>query len=170
MGRKSKYEPDMPDRLIEFMAEGLSFEACCGELGVSKDTGYEWLKRFPEFAEAKLLGEGRGQLFWERKAITAVSPYMPPERDLSGVDEFERERILEADRRAYQAAMNFKFNATVFVFTMKNRFNWRDKRELSGSVGVGITRQFETMSNEQIETRITEILARLPKPAPKATK
>lgn len=136
MGRKTKYQPEtMPGLLEDYMAEGLSFEACCGELGVSKDTGYEWVKRYPEFAEAKLLGEARGQTFWERKAIKNLE--------------------LGADQ---------KFNATVFVFTMKNRFGWRDRKEISGSLGVGLTRQFQGLTNEQIEQRIGEILSRLPKP------
>ncbi len=135
MGRKSKYAESYPDQLVELMAQGLSFEACCGEFGVSKDTGYEWLKRYPEFAEAKAVGTARNQTFWERKAI----------------DNLE----LGAD---------FKFNSTVWIFTMKNMHGWRDRKEISGSLGVGLTRQFQGFTNEQIEQRIGEILARLPKP------
>lgn len=136
MGRKSKYEEKFCDQLIEDMAEGLSFEACCGNIGVSKDTGYEWVKRYPEFAEAKQIGEARGQYFWERSA-----------RDNLLIDSKE-----------------LKFNSTVFIFTMKNRFGWRERKELSGSVGVGggLGKLFGALSNEQIEQRIAEILDRLP--------
>lgn len=121
------------------MAQGLSFEACCGELGVSKDTGYEWAKRYPEFAEAKALGESKGQRFWERKAIDNL-----------------------------ELGANDKFNSTVFIFTMKNRFGWRDRKEITGGAGGGsLERLYRHLTNEQIEQRIGEILARLPKVKPK---
>lgn len=145
MGRPSKYQDSFPDFLVDQMSIGLSFEACCGSMGINKDTGYEWIKRYPEFAEAKLRGEALGQLFWEQKAIDN----------------------LELDAES-------KFNSTVWIFTMKNRFGWRDRRELSGSVGVGgLERMFGDMTNDQIEERIGAILARLPrptKPTPKAGK
>lgn len=138
MGRKSKYEPAFADTLLEMMADGLSFEACCGHFKVCRDTGYEWIKRYEEFAEAKAIGEAMGQLYWERVAQANIL----------------------CDKET-------KFNATVFIFTMKNRFGWRDKKEISGEVGVnmGLDKLYQDMNVNQIETKIGELLARLPKGA-----
>jgi hypothetical protein len=120
------------DRLRDEMAQGLSFEACCGLLGVSKETGYQWSKRFPDFADAKRDGETLGQVYWEKKGLENLTTC--PEA--------------------------VKFNATVWVFTMKNRFGWRDKRELTGPGGGPLL--FADLSTAQIDSKLDELLARMP--------
>lgn len=137
MGRPSKYDPDFPDRLIALMGMGLSFEACCGELGISKDTGYEYVKKYEDFAEAKAIGEAKGQYFWEKIARDCL--VMPGGKD--------------AD----------KFNAAVYIFTMKNRFNWKEKKEVSGNLALGgdVGKLYKDWSNEQVEKKIEELVKRL---------
>lgn len=143
-GRKCKYRDDMPEKLVEYMSKGLSFEACCGKLGIVKDTGNRWVKDFPEFGAAKALGEVQGQLFWEEQAIEGL-----------------------------WSSKDTKFNATVFIFVMKNRFGWRDRKEISGSLGLGIGLDglFKNWSDQQIENEIASLTNRLmPKPeGPKRT-
>lgn len=136
-GRPTKYRPDMPERLLELMSDGLSFEACCGDLGISKETGYKWTREYMDFNVAKELGEVRGQLFWEKAAISG----------------------LWSDKNGS------KFNTTAFIFIMKNRFGWRDRREISGSLGIGgLDETYKGWSTAQIEQEIGVILARMPKP------
>lgn len=134
-GPKTKYTEEMPTRLLELMKEGLSFEACCGELNISKDTGYNYVKQYPEFAAAKALGEVHGQLFWEKAAIGGM---------YSGKD--------------------WKFNTTAFIFIMKNRFGWRDRKEITGNIGgLGLDNLYKNWTANQIENEIANILTRLPK-------
>lgn len=136
-GPKIKYRDDFPEILLAQMSDGLSFEACCGFLEISKDSGYKYIKEYPEFAAAKALGEVKGQLFWEKAAIGGM----------------------------YSDKDN-KFNTTAFIFVMKNRFNWRDRKEITGNLGIGLGLDniYRGMSANQIENTIGEILARLPKP------
>lgn len=132
-GRKSKYRPEMCDELVASMERGLSFEASCGAMRISKDTGYNYVKLHPEFALAKELGESLGQHFWENEAIENL--WIPKDGG--------------------------KFNATTFVFTMKNRFGWRDKKEITGSFGVGlgsIDDLYKGYTLPQIEMEITKMI------------
>lgn len=139
VGRPSKYNDDYALRLLALMEDGLSFEACCGDLGITKDTGYRWAKEYPEFGHAKDLGEVRGQLFWEKAAISGMW----------------------SDKES-------RFNTTAFIFVMKNRFNWKDKKELSGNLELGITGNVENLyknwSLDQMQRAVGDILTRMPKP------
>ncbi len=131
-GRKSKYYPGMADILLEKMTDGLSFEACCGFLEISKETGYKYIKAYPEFREARELGETRGQLFWEKAAISGM-----------------------------WSDKDSKFNSTVFIFMMKNRFNWRDKKEIMDNRTGGITDPYKDHSINQIDAEIATLMGRL---------
>ena len=60
-GRPSKYKPEYCQRVINLMSSGYDFRACCGNIGISHDTGYQWIKKHPEFADA--VKEGRSRCY-----------------------------------------------------------------------------------------------------------
>lgn len=99
-GRPTKYDPLYCEALIEHMGKGLSYEAFAGSIQVSKKTLYSWEKEFPEFLNAKEIGIEKSRLWWE----------------LVGQDGLFTE---------YQGTA---MNASVWVFNMKNRFQWRDRQ------------------------------------------
>lgn len=66
VGRPSEYKEEYCERLIQFMAEGFSFEAFAGEIGCSKVTLYAWAEAYPEFLNAKDEGFQKSRLWWER--------------------------------------------------------------------------------------------------------
>jgi hypothetical protein len=66
-GRPSSYDPEFADRVIPFMADGYSLTAFAGEIGVSRQTIYNWAERHPEFLDAVKTGEAASQLWWERR-------------------------------------------------------------------------------------------------------
>jgi transposase len=72
-GRPTLYKPEFCDQLIEQMAEGLSFMAAMARIGVSRQTGYSWVKQHEEFLEAFELGKGKRLLFLERRLLSARS-------------------------------------------------------------------------------------------------
>jgi transposase len=72
-GRPTLYKPEFCDQLIEQMAEGLSFMAAMERIGVSRQTGYSWVKQHEEFLEAFELGKGKRLLFLERRLLSARS-------------------------------------------------------------------------------------------------
>lgn len=101
-GRPSKYKKEYCQSLVKLMAQGYSFEAFAAEVGVHIDTLHAWSAQFPEFSEAKKIGKAKSLKFWEEKGINNLI--------MAGGDDAP------------------KFNTTLWIFNMKNRFGWRDKQ------------------------------------------
>ena len=102
-GRPSKYNPEKCEEAKSLLSQGYSKEATAGALGIGKTALYDWIERYPEFANAIKEGEAASQQWWED--------------------------------RGRKSCDGDNFNATVWVMTMKNRFNWRDKQEITGEDG-----------------------------------
>lgn len=67
MGKKPhKYKEDFPDKLIEHMEFGLSFESFAAKCSVSVQSLYDWVGKYDEFAKAKAIGEAKSLLWWEQ--------------------------------------------------------------------------------------------------------
>jgi hypothetical protein len=100
-GQPTKYKEEYCDLLLQHFAEGLSFTAFAGRLGVHKDTLYEWCKHHKEFSDAKELGEYKSLYFWEKVGVDGATGKIS------------------------------NFNATAYVWNKKNRFpeDWHDRKE-----------------------------------------
>ena len=96
----SKYKPEYCERLIDHMAQGMSFESFAGKVRVSKGTLFNWYKDYPDFKEAKEIGEACLLYFFENVGNEAIYGQIE------------------------------HFNASVWIFKMKNLCGWRDKHEL----------------------------------------
>ena len=99
-GSPVKYKPEYCDMLIDFMSKGYSVEAFCGHINTTFETMYRWLKHpdYGEFRQAKKIGEGKQREFWE-----------------------------QAGRLGLMGKIK-GFNTSVWIFNMKNRYGWNDKR------------------------------------------
>jgi hypothetical protein len=106
-GRPSKYDPGFCDLLFEHMQSGHSFESFASQVGVDRDTIYEWAKVHPNFSDAKKQGREAQLFFFERLGIEAC-----------------KGRIED-------------FNGTAFVWLTKNMLGWKDKTniEITGKDG-----------------------------------
>lgn len=108
-GRPSKYDPSFCDVVIKCGEEGETLAGMADACDVLRETLVEWAKSHPEFSDAVKVGLQKSQAWWERKGREAT---------FGGVE---------------------GFNATSFIFNMKNRFkeDWRDKHEteVSGKDG-----------------------------------
>ena len=69
----TKYKPDYCARLVKHMSEGYSFASFAGTLGVNRDTLYEWVKKYPDFKEAKAIGTEASKFFWEKIGINLAT-------------------------------------------------------------------------------------------------
>ena len=98
-GRPTKYKPEMCQKAIDFMTQGYSKEATAAHLDISEDSLYEYIKKHPEFSEAIKEGSLKSRLWWEKLGMGGAAG------KLAG------------------------FNATAWIFNMKNRHNWKDKIE-----------------------------------------
>lgn len=101
-GRPTDYDESFCERLIVHMASGLSFESFAGEIGVNRDTLYQWAKVHKEFSDAKKTGTERARSFWEKMGIAGAAGEIK------------------------------NFNCTAWIFNMKNRFReeWSDRQEI----------------------------------------
>jgi hypothetical protein len=97
--RPTKYKPEYCEMLIEHMKQGMMFETFAPEIGVHRDTLYEWCKVHKEFSDAKKTAIDHNLLFYDKMAIAAMSGKIK------------------------------NFNATTYIFNMKNRHHWRDRHE-----------------------------------------
>jgi hypothetical protein len=101
-GRPSEFKPEYCSELIKHMEEGLSFESFAGVVGCCKQTLYTWCENHPEFLDSKKKAFEKNRLFWEKVGVQGM----------------------------FMGGNENPFNATVWIFNMKNRFNWRDKQEV----------------------------------------
>ena len=100
-GRPTKYRPEYCEKIIKAMSKGLSKAAASAECGFSHDSLYRWEKKYPEFSDAIKEGEHQCMLFWEKAGIQGMMG------KIKG------------------------FNATSWIFNMKNRAHWQDRVEHS---------------------------------------
>ena len=100
VGRPSKYTEDVCGKLMQHMSKGYSFESFAPTIGVTRATLYYWEQSFPEFSDAKKLGQDLSLLFWESQGIDGLWT--------------NKER---------------QFNTAVWIINMKNRHKWKDRLE-----------------------------------------
>lgn len=79
------------------MEKGYSFQSFAADLRVNVDTLYNWEKLFPQFSDAKKIGQALSMKFWEGLGIAGTVGKVK------------------------------NFNVTAWIFNMKNRHGWRDK-------------------------------------------
>lgn len=99
VGRPSKYDPAMCDVVIECGRQGMSKAEMAAELDVAYSTFDLWTNTHPAFSEAVKDAVRLSQAWWEKQGRVAT---------FGGCD---------------------GFNATAYIFNMKNRFrdDWADR-------------------------------------------
>lgn len=130
-GRPSKYKPEFCDKLFAHMATGLPYETFAAEIGVGRDTLYGWEKKFKEFSDAKKRAREA-----QYKALTTVGmsgmvgkiTTVTSRTTKTVTRKINGEEVSETTVTETLAP---GFNATAWIFFMKNCFGWRDIVEIS---------------------------------------
>ena len=101
-GRPTKYKPEFCDVVIEAGREGKTLAEMASELDVNRATVTAWVAEHPEFSSAINSGLDHAQAWWENNGRLATFGGFPG------------------------------YNATSYIFQMKNRFkeDWRDRQEI----------------------------------------
>lgn len=73
MGRKSKYTPEVVQRITEAIRLGATYELACGYAGIHKDTFYTWMNTKPDFSDLVKDAEGKGAVGWLAKIEKAAN-------------------------------------------------------------------------------------------------
>lgn len=72
MGRPPKYHEAFCEEIISLMSEGLSLTAAAAELGIHRDTVYDWESKHSEFSDAIKLARAKRTLSLERDLLSAT--------------------------------------------------------------------------------------------------
>ena len=94
-GRPTKYKEEYCEKLVAHMAKGLSYESFAGLIGVHRETLYEWERKHEIFSDSKKIGKEKCLLFYETIGVQGMLGKIP------------------------------NFNATTWIFKMKNKFGWK---------------------------------------------
>lgn len=70
-GRPTDYHPDIGERILAIMAQGLSLTAAAAECDVGRSTVYRWKDEHEEFRDTVNLAMSKRQAFLERRLIDA---------------------------------------------------------------------------------------------------
>ena len=108
-GRPSKYKKAFCDVVLQVGEEGGTLIEMAEACDVHRETIREWQEKHPEFSDAVKRAEQKSQAWWVNVGKKAT---------LGEVD---------------------NFNATSFIFNMKNRFreDWRDRHEVDNTSSDG---------------------------------
>lgn len=94
-----QYKPEYCDLLVKHMSQGKSLATFGSTVGVSRNTIYDWIKRYPEFEEAKDLASQKCQEWFEQRLQAKLLGVKSPNFDPKLID------------------------ATVLIFALKTRFH-----------------------------------------------
>jgi len=95
-GAPTKYEKKYCKMLTDHMTKGLSYESFAGLIGVTRDCLYKWEKKHKDFLYSKKIGKEKMLLTLEKMGIAGIAG------KIKG------------------------FNASTWIFTMKNKAAWTD--------------------------------------------
>lgn len=105
MARPTLYKDEFCDVVVAAGAEGKTLAEMAAEIGVDRATVRDWVENKPEFSRAVKRGLDKAQAWWESEGRKATFGGSPG------------------------------FNATSYIFQMKNRFrdDWSDTQRVVGA-------------------------------------
>lgn len=65
VGRPTKYKPEFCQTVVELAREGNSLTALAVQLGVTRQTLYEWQEVYPDFSDACTRAREAAMLWWD---------------------------------------------------------------------------------------------------------
>lgn len=125
-GRPSKYDESIAERLPDMFKDGQSVLEVSVQLGVSRDTLYEWAKVHPEFSDALTRGKAISQAWWEKIG----------RENLFDESEYDAENKVSTTK---------KFNEKLWNKNVSCRFrdDWTDKQEIALDASMEIKHTFD---------------------------
>ena len=73
MARKSKYTPDVVDKLTQAIRLGATYVLACDYAGISERTFRSWMETYPPFLQSVKEAEGAAAVGWLAKIEKAAS-------------------------------------------------------------------------------------------------
>jgi len=133
-GRPSKFNAETKDKIFETvitcMSKGYIVEEVCAEIGIHRDTFFEWVKNYPEFSDCYKKGKAAFISFWARayKKVMMGVPLTPPKKKTPKPKPGQRKgKTEEEDNEKEDEAVELgKANPAMMIFYMKAHCGWRE--------------------------------------------
>ena len=125
-GRPSKYEDSMCETVVSCMKKGYIVDEVCLELGIHRDTFFEWLKVHPEFSDCYKKGRAAFSAFWARayKKVMMGIPLNPPKKPNPKT---KAEKVKSREKEKEEEALQLgRANPAMMIFYMKAHCGWRE--------------------------------------------
>lgn len=134
MGRPSKFNPSTSETICETvitcMTKGYIVEEVCAEIGIARDTFFNWVKEYPDFSDAYKKGKSAFTAFWARayKKVMMGIPLNPPKKTKPKPKPGEKPKPGQKneDEKEEEAVELGKANPAMMIFYMKAHCGWRE--------------------------------------------
>lgn len=132
---KTKYRPEMCEKIKEIAADGGHVASMCAELEIkSRDTFYRWLRKYPEFKEAYNESRMLSQAFYENILLAG----------------------------ACGRIKNYNFSSIAMI--MNNKFPEDYKRSANGSnteINIGSINSIDNLDTKALDSKIQRLQEKL---------
>lgn len=153
-GRPSKYTPEMCEKVIDCMKKGYIVEEVCAELGIHRDTFFEWVKSNPDFSDCYKKGKSAFIAFWARayKKVMMGIPLNQPKKKTTKQTSKTKGKATEDENEKEEEAVELgKANPAMMIFYMKAHCNWRETSNVNNK------HKFTDTIPESTKTRLEKI-------------
>lgn len=106
--RDSNYKEEYCEKIIEWFKQGQTIVEVSQNMGVTRQTYYDWKKKYPEFKQAADFGEEAAEAFYAKIGRFAMLGF--PDKEM---------------KKQYK-----DFNTAIYCFKMKTRFKWRENENV----------------------------------------
>jgi hypothetical protein len=128
-GRPSKYDSSMCSTVISCMSKGYIVEEVCSEIGIHRDTFFEWVKIYPDFSDCYKKGKAGFIAFWAKiyKKVMMGVPLNPPKKTAPKTKAGQKKGATQKDKEKEEKAVELgKSNPAMMIFYMKAHCGWRE--------------------------------------------
>lgn len=138
MGAPSKYDPRFCEMLVDHMAAGMMFETFAAECHVTVRTLDNWIDKYPDFLQAKNLGEPKRLAWWLRGGMAIFLDDPTYQLRLLGVQPFLKKQMITAHPQLGTIDTTNEYhvprgNTGVYCYLMTNlfrKFGFKNDRRL----------------------------------------
>ncbi|MCK9591856.1 MAG: helix-turn-helix domain-containing protein [Methanoregula sp.] len=154
-GRKPRYDPKRhPAIALSVSRKGKTNPEIADALGIVESTLAEWRKKYPEFSDALKEGKAEADSKVEASLFQRANGY--------DLDVVETTEYPNGGVQVKKTKKHIPPDTTAQIFWLKNRRpdEWRDRQQLEHSGPEGGPILLNNLSDEEVERRAREILAK----------
>lgn len=131
-GRPTKYRGEYCQQLIKYMATGMPYETFAAEIGVDRDTLYEWEKKYKAFSDAKKIAKEQQYKQLASIGMAGMTGRMTVEQEevVTTMMTDSKGRKKGSNTISKKKSVN-GFHGTAWIFWMKNCAGWKNEQDFN---------------------------------------